>query len=47
MKADNLLEKSKSLDWYKGKCLIDLIDSLEIPIRETKKPPRMTITNIY
>lgn len=37
----------KELQWYKGSCLVDVIDKLTIPQREINKPFRMCISNCY
>jgi elongation factor 1 alpha-like protein len=48
LKGTNLVEIDKSttqLQWYEGKSLIEMIDSLEDPIRDTEAPVRFSIAD--
>jgi elongation factor 1 alpha-like protein len=49
LKGDNLKERSKSrlLDWYQGKTLVQLIDSIPKPPRNLCKPLRMCVMDSY
>lgn len=44
--ADNLIEKSKNLSWFKGNTMLEALDSLILPERPTDKPLRMNISNV-
>ena len=37
----------KELEWYKGACLVDIVDKLAIPQRDINKPLRLGVTNCY
>jgi elongation factor 1-alpha len=41
--GDNMLEKSANLSWYKGKTLIEALDSIDPPKRPTEKPLRLPL----
>jgi len=49
----NIFSRVNDVNWYKGPCLLELIgkiyykDTLPVPERETQKPFRMVITNIF
>ena len=49
MIGENLVTKSKQpkLSWYEGPSLIELIDTLEIPMRGLNKPARMSIISFH
>jgi Flp pilus assembly protein TadB len=34
-------------EWYKGPTLINLIDTLQVPVREIQKPFRFCITDVF
>jgi elongation factor 1-alpha len=38
-----MIEKSENLKWYKGKTLLEALDSLEPPRRMTEKPLRIPL----
>ena len=37
----------KQLQWYKGPCLVDIVDKLAIPQRDINKPLRVGVSNCY
>ena len=41
--GDNLIEKSDKMNWYKGPCLLEALDSLQRPKRPVDKPLRVTV----
>jgi len=43
----NLATLYTELKWYKGLSLIDTIDSIIPPIREYKRPVRITLDDIF
>ena len=45
--GDNLIERSKKMDWYKGPTLIEAIDQAEEPVRLLEKPLRLPIIDAY
>ena len=45
--GDNLIERSKNMDWYKGPTLIEAIDSMPEPKRPTDKPLRLPLNDVY
>lgn len=45
--GDNLIEKSKNMDWYKGPTMIEAIDSMPEPKRPTDKPLRLPLNDVY
>ncbi|KAL4487181.1 hypothetical protein ABPG72_017900 [Tetrahymena utriculariae] len=47
--AENIVEKSKlpEVSWYEGKCLMDLLDTLPVPIRPVNTPLRLNIYNSF
>lgn len=45
--GDNMLEKSDSMPWYKGKTLVETLDDLLPPPRPTDKPLRLPLQDVY
>jgi len=46
--GDNLIERANSLmPWYKGPCLFEALDSLQMPKRPIDKPLRLPIQDVY
>jgi elongation factor 1-alpha len=45
--GDNLAEKSPNMPWYKGPCLTDALDALELPPKPTDKPLRIPVQDVY
>jgi elongation factor 1-alpha len=46
--GDNMLEKSDKMPWYKGKCLVETLDSYIVPpARPTDKPLRLPLQDVY
>ncbi|XP_063381413.1 protein HBS1 [Cydia fagiglandana] len=48
--GENLIKPStdpKLLKWYKGPCLLDVIDKFNVPERPVSKPLRMSINDIF
>jgi len=45
--GDNMLEVSSNMPWYKGKCLIDQLDSIVEPERPSDKPLRVPLQDVY
>jgi elongation factor 1-alpha len=41
--GDNMIEKSPNMPWYKGKCLIELLDAIIPPKRPSDKPLRLPL----
>jgi elongation factor 1 alpha-like protein len=44
--GENLIAPSEDPNlkkWWKGECLIDILDKLKIPTREINKPLRVTV----
>ena len=42
-KGDNLIEKSKNMDWYKGPTLLEVLDGINAPKRPLDKSLRIPI----
>lgn len=45
--GDNLIEKSKNLQWYKGPTVIEALDSIIPPKRPIGKPLRIAISDVF
>jgi elongation factor 1 alpha-like protein len=46
LNGDNLIERSTNPDltsWYKGECLVEILDRLRVPKRALDKPLRLTV----
>lgn len=46
LEGTNLIERSTISSWYKEKCLLELIDSLQCPKRDLEKPFRFVIHDV-
>jgi len=47
LKGDNVVEKSSNLGWYKGKTLLETLDTLKPAEQPTNLPLRMPIQDVY
>lgn len=45
--GDNLLKRSEKMSWYKGPTLFEALDQFEVPPKQTTKPLRVPIQDIY
>jgi len=45
--GDNMIERSKNMDWYKGKTLLETLDEIKPPKRPTDKPLRLPLQDVY
>jgi len=45
--GDNIKTKSANTPWYKGPTLIEAMDNLAVPPKQTDKPLRMPIQDVY
>jgi elongation factor 1-alpha len=45
--GDNVAEKSKNMDWYKGKTLLESLNELKEPDKPTELPLRLAIQDVY
>ena len=45
--GDNMLEASDNMKWYKGPCLIDVLDAIKPPKRPLLKPLRLPLQDVY
>ncbi|CAD8184032.1 unnamed protein product [Paramecium pentaurelia] len=45
--GDNMLEKSINLQWYNGPTLIEALDAVTPPKRQTDKPLRLPLQDVY
>ncbi|MEG1415801.1 MAG: GTP-binding protein [Clostridium sp.] len=45
--GDNLTETSDKMTWYKGKSIVQVMDSLSIPSVRNEKPLRLPIQDVY
>merc|ERR1711957_835045 len=45
--GDNMLEVSTNMDWYKGQCLLDSLDTAKPPKRPVDKPLRLPLQDVY
>lgn len=46
-KGDNIVKRSESMDWYKGKTLMEAFDTLTIPEKPIDKPLRLPVQDVY
>jgi elongation factor 1-alpha len=46
-KGDNITAKSENMPWYKGECLVKLLDSFVPPAKPTDKDLRLPIQDVY
>jgi len=42
-----MVEKSNNMPWYKGKTLLEVLDSVKPPVRPTDKPLRLPIQDVF
>jgi len=47
LKGDNIVEKSKNMDWYKGPTIREQIDLFPAPELPTNLPMRMPVQDVY
>ena len=47
LKGDNIQEKSKNMDWYKGPTLFEQFDLFPAPVPPTNLPMRMPCQDVY
>ncbi|MBR9690854.1 translation elongation factor EF-1 subunit alpha [Candidatus Woesearchaeota archaeon] len=47
LKGDNIVKKSDKMAWYKGKTLLEAIDTLKEPEKPTNLPLRLPIQDVY
>jgi len=45
--GDNMLEPSENLKWYKGPTLFDALEMVKEPVRQTDKPLRVPLQDVY
>ncbi|EPR59423.1 putative elongation factor 1-alpha (EF-1-ALPHA), partial [Toxoplasma gondii GT1] len=45
--GDNMVEKSTNMSWYKGKTLVEALDTMEAPKRPSDKPLRLPLQDVY
>lgn len=45
--GDNMVDKSTNMAWYKGKTLVESLDTMEPPKRPTEKPLRLPLQDVY
>lgn len=45
--GDNVVKKSEKMGWYKGKTLLEVLDTLEAPKLPTDKPLRLPVQDVY
>ncbi|KAL7065900.1 putative elongation factor 1-alpha [Cryptosporidium serpentis] len=45
--GDNMVEKSDKMPWYKGRTLVEALDTMEAPKRPTEKPLRLPLQDVY
>merc|ERR1739838_1199260 len=45
--GDNMIEVSTNMDWYKGQCLLDSLDTAKPPKRPVDKPLRLPLQDVY
>ena len=45
--GDNMLEASENMPWYKGPCLLDVLDMIKPPKRPILKPMRLPLQDVY
>ena len=45
--GDNMIDRSDKTPWYKGKTLVEALDSMEEPKRPNDKPLRLPLQDVY
>ncbi|MFH0986895.1 MAG: translation elongation factor EF-1 subunit alpha [Candidatus Micrarchaeota archaeon] len=45
--GDNIVKKSANMPWYKGKSLVESFDDFKIPEKQTNKPLRLPVQDVY
>jgi len=45
--GDNMIERSKNMDWYKGPTLLEALDQCTPPTRPSDKPLRLPLQDVY
>jgi len=45
--GDNMLEPSDNLKWYKGPTLFEALEAVKEPVRQTDKPLRVPLQDVY
>merc|ERR1739838_515993 len=45
--GDNMIEVSTNMDWYKGQCLLDSLDTASETVRPVDKPLRLPLQDVY
>jgi len=45
--GDNMIERSKNMDWYKGPTLLEALDKCTPPVRPSDKPLRLPLQDVY
>jgi elongation factor 1-alpha len=45
--GDNLAERSKNMQWYKGPTLVQALDNFTVPAKPVDKPLRLPIQDVY
>ncbi|PFH34729.1 putative elongation factor 1-alpha (EF-1-ALPHA) [Besnoitia besnoiti] len=45
--GDNMVDKSTNMPWYKGKTLVEALDTMEAPKRPSDKPLRLPLQDVY
>ncbi|MEM0243006.1 MAG: translation elongation factor EF-1 subunit alpha [Candidatus Aenigmatarchaeota archaeon] len=45
--GENITKRSEKMPWYSGPCLVELLDSLQVPPRPVDKPLRIPIQDVF
>jgi len=45
--GDNVVHKSKNMDWYKGPTVIEALDKFQVPEQPVDKPLRLPVQDVY
>ncbi|MGC8710165.1 MAG: translation elongation factor EF-1 subunit alpha [Candidatus Micrarchaeia archaeon] len=45
--GDNISAKSDKMQWYSGPTLLEVLDTLKVPVKPTDKPLRLPIQDVY
>jgi len=45
--GDNMIDRSKNMDWYKGPTLLEALDKCTPPVRPSDKPLRLPLQDVY
>merc|ERR1719261_1146459 len=45
--GDNMIDRSTNMPWYKGPCLLEVLDCVKPPKRPTDKPLRLPLQDVY